>query len=330
MSAFIDGYDVAFFDLDGVLYLGPLAVEGAAAGVQALRERGVRPIFVTNNAARSAETVAAHLTELGVACTADDLVTSAQAAAELLRRELPAGSRVLVAGTANLVAHVEGAGMVAVSRADEAPVAVIQGYDPQMTQPRLDEAAIAVQRGARWFATNTDSTRPTQRGLVPGAGTMVDAVGATTDQLPTVVGKPHRPLMEEAMRRTGARRPVFVGDRIDTDMMGAHAIGIDSFMVFTGAHGVADLCAAPPHGRPTGIGWNVGSLLAPGREATVGEGGARCGGVRVHVVDGVAVLEGDLTGRESQLDAAWALAALAWSGVDADLAPAIDRLDLLP
>ena len=129
MTAFVDGHDVAFFDLDGVVYLGPVAVEGAVEGVAALRAQGVRAIFVTNNAARSADVVAAHLTALGFPATADDLVTSAQAAAGLLRRELPPGSKVLVAGTSNLVQHVESAGMVAVTTAADEPVAVIQGSD---------------------------------------------------------------------------------------------------------------------------------------------------------------------------------------------------------
>ena len=330
MTAFVDGHDVAFFDLDGVVYLGPVAVEGAVEGVAALRAQGVRAIFVTNNAARSADVVAAHLTALGFPATADDLVTSAQAAAGLLRRELPPGSKVLVAGTSNLVQHVESAGMVAVTTAADEPVAVIQGYDPAMTWPRLDEAALAVQRGARWFATNTDSTRPTDRGLVPGAGTMVAAVRATVDHDPEVVGKPHRPLMEEAMLRTGARNPVFVGDRIDTDIMGAHVIGIDSFLVFTGAHGVKDLCAAPPDGRPTAIGWNVLSLFEPQRVASVQPGVATCRGVTASAVGGRAVLAGDLRDREAQLDAAWALAQLAWSGAVSDVSAAADLLNLLP
>lgn len=330
MTAFIDGHDAAFFDLDGVLYLGPLAVDGAVDGVRRLHEAGVPCVYVTNNAARSTAVVAQHLVDLGFQAAEPEVVSSAQAASGLLRRELPAGSKVLVAGTANLVEQVRLAGMEVVTTFAEEPAAVIQGYDPGMTWPRLDQAAIAVQRGARWFATNTDSTRPTEHGLVPGAGAAIQAVRNTVDRDPEVVGKPFRPLMEEALRRSGAGRPVFVGDRIDTDIMGAHAVGIDSFMVFTGAHGVRDLCLAPEDGRPTAIGWNVESLFEPVRTAEVDAVGATCGGVRVRVEHGTAVLEGDVSTREAQLDAAWALAQLFWNDTVSTADEVFARLDLLP
>lgn len=328
--AFIDGYDAVFFDLDGVLYLGPNAVEGAVEGVRRLHGAGTRTVYVTNNAARSTSVVAHHLSELGFEASDEEVVSSAQAASGLLRRELPAGSRVLVAGTENLVEQVRLAGLEPVTTVAEEPVAVIQGYDPAMTWPRLDQAAIAVQRGARWFATNTDSTRPTDRGLVPGAGAAISAVRACTDHDPEVIGKPFRPLMDEALRRSGAQRPVFVGDRIDTDIMGAHAVGIDSFMVFTGAHGVRDLCAAPEDGRPTAIGWNVESLFEDARTATLEGSAATCRGVRIEVDAEGTHLTGEIESREQQLDAAWALAQLAWAGADPDVVAVSAQLGLLP
>jgi len=326
----IDGYDAIFFDLDGVLYLGPQAVEGAVEGVARLHRAGVATVYVTNNAARSTAVVAHHLSDLGFGADKSEVVSSAQAASGLLRRELEPGSKVLVAGTDNLVEQVRLAGMEVVTTFTEAPVAVIQGYDPAMTWPRLDQAAIAIQRGARWFATNTDSTRPTEHGLVPGAGAAVQAVRNTVDHDPEVIGKPFRPLMDEALRRSGAQRPLFVGDRIDTDIMGAHAVGIDSFLVFTGAHGVRDLCLAPADGRPTAIGWNVLSLFEPARTATVDAGGATCGAIRVRVDEGEAALEGDVTTREAQLDAAWALAQLVWNGSVSTAEPVLAQLDQLP
>ena len=330
MTAFIEPYDAVFFDLDGVLYLGPVAVEGAVDGVRRLHEAGVRTVYVTNNAARSPAKVADHLSELGFGALEEEVVSSAQAASGLLRRELPAGSKVLVAGTDNLVEQVRLAGMVPVTEYAEEPVAVIQGYDPAMTWPRLDQAAIAVQRGARWFATNTDSTRPTEHGLVPGAGAAVQAVRNTTDRDPEVIGKPFRPLMDEALARSGARRPVFVGDRIDTDIMGAVAVGMDSLLVFTGAHGVRDLCAAGEDGRPTAIGWNVESLFEPRRTAELDADGATCGGVRVMARGDEAAVEGDLGTREAQLDAAWALAQLVWAGRVSSIDAVVAQLDQLP
>lgn len=331
MTAFIDSYDVALFDLDGVLYLGPEPVPGAPEAVAALRSRGVRTMFVTNNAARSEDAVIAHLSELGYPTATADLVTSAQATERVLRDTLPAGSKVLVSGTANLVAHVEGAGMVPVTSADDAPVAVVMGYHPGLSWHELDEVCFAVQRGARWIATNPDLTRPTHRGIVPGLGAMINAVTAATGRTPdVVVGKPYRPLMAEALRRSGARRPVFVGDRIDTDIRGAHEVGMDSFMVFTGAHGGADLLEAPPDGRPSAIGWSVASLLEPRRSASVLGDAATCGTAVVRVVDGVAVVEGRPRDREAQLDTLWALTHLVWSGRVSEGRRALASLDLLP
>lgn len=331
MSVFADAYDVAFFDLDGVIYLGADAVEGAVAGVTGLQAAGVRTMYVTNNAARPAQTVADHLVRLGIEASVDDLITSAQAARGMLQAALPAGARVLVAGTQNLKNEIAAAGFEVVTMADDEPAAVIQGYDPDMTWPRLDEAAIAIQRGALWFATNTDSTRPTSRGLVPGAGAAVSSVGNTVPGLtPQVAGKPFRPLLDEAMRRSGAQRPVFVGDRIDTDIAGAGGVDMDSFMVFTGAHGCRDLLAAQPGERPTAIGWGVPDMLRPRREAVVRGMTATCGDVTVTVTDGVASVSGDLATKDQQLDALWALAQLVWAGIAIAVDDLVDQLNLLP
>ncbi len=335
MSELLDGYDAVFFDLDGVLYLGPEAVPGAVDGVSELHRRGVGVCYVTNNAARSTAVVADHLAELGFQASETEVISSAQAAAGLLRRTTDPGASVLVTGTQNLANLMTEAGLTVVTSADDAPDVVVQGYDPGMTWQRLDEASFAVQRGARWVATNTDMTRPTHRGIVPGAGTQIAAVRVATGVEPEIVGKPYRPLMEEAVRRSGAHRPLFVGDRIDTDIMGAHTMGIDSLMVFTGAHGVRDLCGAPEHGRPTCIGWNVLSLFEPRRVATLEENAiegttATCGSARVGVRAGVAEIEGLLDTRERQLDAAWALAQLSWAGLVSDLDAAASRLTLLP
>ena len=327
MIALIDGYDTAMFDLDGVVYLGPVAIPGAVEGMAALRERGVRACYVTNNAARPVETVAEHLSELGFPATVDDVVTSAQAAVALMREELPAGTRVLVAGTRNLVDMVAEAGFTVVDSAEDAPGAVVQGYDPEMTWPRLDQAAYAVQDGARWYACNTDSTRPTTRGLVPGAGVAVYAVQVTTRTEPIVTGKPFRPLMADALRRSGARRALFVGDRLDTDIAGANTVGIDSCLVFTGVHGKRDLVEAAEGFRPTSIAWDIPGLLRPARELHVDADGVHCGDAYVTAPGGVARIDGDLSGHERQLDALWALARLVWDGRASEYEAALGDLN---
>ena len=329
MAALIDRYDAAFFDLDGVIYLGPLAVDGAVSALADLQARGTSIMFVTNNAARAAQVVIDQLNGLGFHADTDNVLTSAQVAVTHMAKELPAAAKVLVSGSASLADLVADAGLEPVHKAADGPVAVVQGYDPAMTWPRLDEAALAIQAGAKWYATNDDASRPTERGLVPGAGGAIAVIGLTVGGEPTIFGKPFRPMLDEAIRRTGVARPIFVGDRIDTDIVGAVNAGIDSLMVFTGAHGKADLLATGPGERPTHIGANVGALLEPAREVEFTGTSARCRDQKAMVADGAIVLShvpDDLAG---QLDALWAVAQLAWRYTDLDASGAFAALELV-
>lgn len=329
MPVLIDAYDAALFDLDGVIYLGPDAVPGAAEAMTALTEAGKAVVYVTNNAARSADTVVKHLRDLGFAAGPENVLTSAQVAAAGLAAALAPGSKVLVAGSASLAGLIAEAGLVPVASADDDPVAVIQGYDPVLSWPLLDEVALAIAAGAVWYATNDDASRPTDRGLVPGAGAMIAAVAAAVGGEPITFGKPHRPMMAEAVRRAGAQRPIFVGDRIDTDIMGANRAGIDSLMVFSGAHGKRDLVTAGPGERPTHIGPDVSALLQPARSALVTDRTATCNGQQASQEDGRIVLAGSPDTLAAQYDALWAVAGLAWSASFLDAGPALAGLDLI-
>jgi HAD superfamily hydrolase (TIGR01450 family) len=327
----VDAYDGVLFDLDGVVYLGPVAVPGAPPAIAGLRERSVPVGFVTNNAARTPEVVAAHLTELGIPATAADVVTSAQAGAQLLRRDLPAGTKVLAVGGVGVEQALAEVGLTSVHTADEGAVAVLQGYGVDLTWQHLIEASVAIHRGARWVATNDDPTRPTDRGLVPGNGAAVAAVRVAVPVDPEIAGKPYRPLLDETVARLGAERPLFVGDRLDTDIAGAVNAGLDGMLVLTGSHGAAELLAAGPGNRPTHLGYDVGALLRPALAVEVEQGTARCGSATARVVDGSIVLEGDAPATvDDVVDATWAAAHLAWQAQDAghplDLAAVLPAL----
>lgn len=312
-SALVDAYDAALFDLDGVVYLGPVAVEGAAEGIGALRARGTHVGFVTNNAARTPQEVSAHLVELGITAGPEDVVTSSQAAVHLLTRRFAAGTRVLVVGGAGVRVAVEEAGLVAIHSADDDPAAVIQGYGFDLTWQQLNEAAIAINRGAHWVATNTDPTRPTDRGLVPGNGAAVAAVRMAVDVEPEVAGKPFRPLLDDTVARLGAQHPIFVGDRLDTDVAGAITAGMDSLLVLSGSHGPRDLLVAAPGFRPTFIGQDLRALLEPGRVVAVEGSTFRCGAARA-TVDGDRIVLSD-SGADP-VDALWASAQASWQVLD--------------
>jgi glycerol 3-phosphatase-2 len=327
----IDRYDAALFDLDGVVYLGPTAVPGAASGVAQLRERGVRVGFVTNNAARSPQAVVDHLTALDIVAATSDVVTSAQAGARLLADLVDPGALVLVVGTEALANEVAAVGLEPTWSVDRLPAAVIQGYHPELPWKLIDRAAYAIQQGALWIGTNTDSTRPTDRGLVPGAGAQIGALRNAVTVEPVIAGKPYSPLLRETVRRLKATRPIFVGDRIDTDIDGAAGVGMDSLLVFTGAHGKRDLIAATS--RPTHIGWDLGALLEPVQVVEVHGGTARCGGVEVGWLDGRFEVAEPPHDRTTQLCALRALLALVEPGIDPalpEVASLLAGLRLIP
>lgn len=327
----IDTYDAALFDLDGVVYLGSEAVTGVPAAIGDVQAAGVRVGFVTNNAARPPSAVVDQLRGFGIRCEDRDVVTSAQAGARELAHRFGAGARVLRLGGAGLQLALAEAGLVEVDGATDRPDAVIQGLDPSLRWEQIVEAALAIQHGAAWIATNTDPTRPTERGLEPGNGAAVAAVRTAVGVDPVVAGKPHRPLMEETIRRLGAQRPIFVGDRIDTDIAGAGTVDIDSMLVLTGAHGPIQLFSAVGAERPTHLGRSAADLLAEPRVAEpAGEDRIRVGAIEALLDDTAGhqrlALSKAPAGVEELLDASWAAAKLSWQCADAGM-PA-DGLDL--
>ena len=259
-------YDCLLLDLDGTLFRGHAPTEGA---VETLAAVDGRVLFVTNNASRSADEVADHLRELGLTASADDVVTSAQGAARLLGQRLPAGAKVLVLGTDALAAEVSAAGLQPVRMAADEPVAVVQGLSMSMAWPDLAEAALAIGAGALWVTANLDPTLPTERGLVPGNGSMVAALRTATGVEPLVAGKPAPGLMHDALARGRYRAPLVVGDRLDTDIAGANAAGLPSLMVLTGVNTARDAVRADSVHRPTYIGTDLRALLDNAGNLTV-------------------------------------------------------------
>ena len=330
-------YDTALLDLDGVVYAGGEAVPHAVSALGRARGGGMRLAYVTNNAARTPETVAAHLTELGVPAGADEIITSAQAVARLVAEDLPAGAAVLAVGAEGLRVALEERGLRvvdSVDSADGAPAAVVQGYGgPGMPWERLMEAAFAVQRGAAWYASNTDLTIPSGKGIAPGNGAAVEVVRIATRAMrpapePRVAGKPLPPMHRETVLRTGARHPLVVGDRLDTDIEGAYAGGVDSLLVLTGVTDAAQLLAAGAAHRPTYVARDLRGLLVPQPEVTgSAERGFVCGGWKATVSSGGAL---GIKGSGDEVDGLRALCAAAWTtGPDSvDAGRVLEKLGL--
>jgi len=281
-------YAALVCDLDGVVYRGPQAVPHA---VESLAAAGLPVQFATNNASRSPAEVAAHLRDLGLAVDAEAVTTSSQAGAWLLRQRLEEGVRVLAVGGAGVAEALQEDGFDVVLPGElgdgaAPPAAVLQGYGRPVTAADLGEAAYAIENGALWVATNTDLTLPTDRGVAPGNGAFVAAVRFAVERDPDeVAGKPHPPLYLLCAQRLGipVDRVLAIGDRLETDIEGAVATGMDSLQVLTGVHTLADVLRAPAHRRPTLLAPDLRTLTVDLPVPTIEEGWGSCGARRRRV-----------------------------------------------
>ncbi|WP_103338584.1 HAD-IIA family hydrolase [Amycolatopsis sp. CA-126428] len=269
-DALLAAYDAVLFDLDGTVYHGTRVIPGAPETVRAAREHGTPVRFVTNNASKAPDEVVAHLTGLGVPAGTDEVHTSAQAGVQLLKERLDGGAEVLVVGTESLAAEVAQAGLKAVRENGDGVRAVVQGHSPDNTWAALAEACLAIRAGALWVACNVDATLPSERGLLPGNGSMVAALRTATDAEPLVAGKPQPLLFDTAARSAGAERPLVVGDRLDTDIAGAVAAGIDSLVVLSGVATPKQLIEAAPAERATYLAHDLTALTQPAEDLKIG------------------------------------------------------------
>ena len=292
----LDGVDLLLADLDGVIYKGPDAIVYAVESMNSAAA-GARVGYLTNNASRTAKSVAEHLASLGLEVSAEDVVTSPQAAVRLLADRVSAGSTILVIGGEGLTSVVAEAGFTVTASAEDSPAAVIQGFSPELGWKQLAEASFALNDSPElpWVATNTDWTIPVARGIAPGNGTLVAAVHSAVGRLPVVAGKPEVAIFEEAVRRFGGSHPLFIGDRLDTDILGANRAGMSSALVLTGIDGPKQVLAADEKSRPTYILGDLRELHEPYPSVdtetkgsvttvTVGDGSVSLDGSRVSVV----------------------------------------------
>ena len=300
VAAPVEGRELILTDLDGVVYRGAAVVPRAVESLNRAAET-TRVGYLTNNAARTVATVAEQLRNFGLHATPDDVVTSPQAAVLLLQQTVPAPATILIIGGDGIEEELTRAGYRITRSADDAPDAVVQGFAPHLGWADLAEASFALQEGPNgeqipWIATNTDWTLPLERGLAPGNGTLVSAVHTAVQRLPEFAGKPETPIFETSFERFGTRNALMIGDRLDTDIQGAEAAGIESVHVLTGVDRPKQLLATPQGARPTYILATLDGLFEPYPETTVEKSGTvRVGSARVtmdgHIVRVVA--EGD-------------------------------------
>jgi HAD superfamily hydrolase (TIGR01450 family) len=333
VKTLVQQHDCLFLDLDGTVFRGHEPTPGAVETLAAIESR---VLFVTNNASRDAAQVADHLCELGFSAGPGDVVTSAQSAARLLADQLPSGAKVLVIGTDALAGEVRSVGLEPVRHWADDPVAVVQGHSPETGWHHLAEAALAIRSGALWVAANVDKTLPSERGLLPGNGSMVAALRTATDSEPQVAGKPAPALMADARSRGDFDSPLVVGDRLDTDIAGANAADLPSLMVLCGVNSAADAIWAIAGERPDYLAEDLRALITEDAEAL------RIGphpGWRVDLTDDAVTVTSTESARGDALSAVRAVAAAVWAadleqrpvvGGDDAARQAVERWSLAP
>jgi HAD superfamily hydrolase (TIGR01450 family) len=258
-------------DLDGVVYRASEPVPGMAALLADRAAAGDDVVYITNNSMHYRREYVARLTALGAPIEPDRVVTSARATALHFQLERPEVRRVLVVGGSGLERELRDVGLDVVTAgyastrmaqegldgfaAAGRPDAIACGLDPQLTYLRLAVAADCIRAGAAFVATNRDPVYPTERGVRPGAGSIVAAIEATTGVTAQTIGKPAPTLFEMAAAAAGctASDAVVVGDNLLTDIAGAHGVGARSVLVLTGVARRDEIDALPPDKRPTAV-----------------------------------------------------------------------------
>lgn len=300
-GSLLEEHDVLLLDLDGTVWLGGTVLPHVLDVLTGASRKGLRSVYVTNNASRSPADVAATLVAGGLTVDPADVVTSAQAAAALLAGQLPAGAAVLVVGAEALIAEAAARGLRPVTSGEtraghlrnpdadgsDRVAGVLQGFSPDTGWRDLAAAAHAVAAGAVWVASNEDVTIPTPEGLAPGNGSLVGVVAAATGHRPQVAGKPGPALLAAAVERTGARAPLVVGDRLDTDLAAAVRASLPGLLVLSGVSTAADLVRAPAAQRPRYIAKDLRGLLERQPEVRVDGTRHACGCWEAVVTAGV-------------------------------------------
>jgi 4-nitrophenyl phosphatase len=249
-------------DMDGVLYRGDQPLPGAIETLNALRQRGVKIAFITNNASRHREELAAKVSSLGFACDMHEIWGSAYTTARYIAKNAP-GARVFAVGTAGMVRELHEAGIIVVPT-HEGATHVVAGLDPGLTYDKLKQAHYAICHGATFIATNLDATYPdTLTTTTPGGGAIVAALHTSTGVEPMVIGKPQTTglaLVADSWG-VGPADIVGVGDRLDTDIAAARAFGCLAVLVLTGISTRAEAEAATGRERPDVILPNLTGLI---------------------------------------------------------------------
>lgn len=225
-------YEGYLIDLDGTMYRGTERIESAVHFVKRLRERDLPYLFVTNNSARTPAQVAEKLRSFDVPATEELVFTTSQATANYIYEKQPDAS-IYVIGEEGIRTELQKKGFQFV---DEEAEFVVIGLDRNINYEKLATACLAIRNGAAFISTNADIAIPTERGLLPGNGSLTSVIRTSTQVEPIFIGKPEPIIMEQALKVLGIskERTLMIGDYYDTDIMAGMNSGIDTLLVHTG------------------------------------------------------------------------------------------------
>jgi HAD superfamily hydrolase (TIGR01450 family) len=238
-------------DMDGTIYKGGTLFDATAPFLSLLKELNLGWTFLTNNPSKSVTDYLAHLEQMGIPATAEQLYTSAQATIEFLQEKWPAVRRLFVLGTPSMGAQFASAGFVLLAdSSNEVPDAVVVGFDSTLTYTRLCRAAWWIKQGKPYFATNPDRVCPTdQPTVLVDCGSICAALEAATGRAPSaVMGKPDPGMIRGILHRhsLAPENLAMVGDRLYTDIVMAHHAGVLGVLVLTGEATAAEAAKFSP------------------------------------------------------------------------------------
>ncbi|MDT0111264.1 TIGR01457 family HAD-type hydrolase [Listeria booriae] len=226
-------YDGYLIDLDGTMYLGTEPIKEAQGFIEKLDQAHIPYLYVTNNSSKTPEQVAATLRKFDIPATTNQVFTTSQATVAFMEKQEGRDKTVFLIGEEGVRHEIEKAGFTITS---ENPDFVVMGIDRDINYEKLATATMAVRAGAMFISTNGDAAIPTERGLLPGNGSITSVVTVATGVQPIFIGKPEAIIMEQAIARLGVdkSRVIMVGDNYETDILAGIRFGIDTLIVHTG------------------------------------------------------------------------------------------------
>lgn len=226
-------YDSIFFDLDGVVYLEDDLIPGIDKTISEIRKTH-KVGFITNNASKTCAEFAEKLTQLNIATSEAEVISTPGVLVESISTQLPKARRVLAISSSAVKDLLLSAGYKIVTNYREKPDLVVNGLCKNLTWDDLAQASYSIANGVPWWATNLDPVLPTIQGVAPGNGAIVALLNVVTGKMPLDFGKPNRLIFDHAVERFKVQKPLFVGDSLGTDILGAQNAGMDSVLVLSG------------------------------------------------------------------------------------------------